>query len=220
MKAINILSAVSAAALLGVSSFALAQAPAGSGAGSSGTPGGSTMQRQQDAPPAAANPGSKEMSKDSMSKDSPSRDTMSKDSMSKDGQKSNQVQQGKEMGKDGQKSQAQSPAPADKSQMSQDKNAKSGSTVGAAPAGAVNLTTEQRTTIRQTVLTPSAPRATNINFSISVGTVVPSTVRVVEVPDTIIKIRPAWKGYRYFVYNDEIIIVEPRTLKIVAVLDI
>ena len=56
-------------------------------------------------------------------------------------------------------------------------------TVGAAPAGAVNLTTEQRTTIRQTVLTSNAPRATNINFSVNVGTVVPSSVRVVEVPD-------------------------------------
>jgi hypothetical protein len=50
--------------------------------------------------------------------------------------------------------------------------------------------------------------------------VVPSSVRVVEVPPAIVKIRPAWKGYRYFVYNDEIIIVEPRTLKIVAVLDV
>jgi hypothetical protein len=35
-----------------------------------------------------------------------------------------------------------------------------------------------------------------------------------------VRIQPRWKGYRYFVYNDEIIIVEPRTLKIVAVLDV
>jgi hypothetical protein len=105
--------------------------------------------------------------------------------------------------------------------MSQDKDAaKSGTTVGAATSGGVNLTTEQRTTIRSSVLTASAPRATNINFAINVGTVVPSTVRVVEVPDVIIRIHPAWKGYRYFVYNDDIIIVEPRTLKIVAVLDV
>jgi hypothetical protein len=43
---------------------------------------------------------------------------------------------------------------------------------------------------------------------------------VVEVPATIVRIHPQWKGYRYFVYNDEIIIVEPRTLRIVAVLDV
>ena len=138
--------------------------------------------------------------------------------MGKDTQKSQA--QGKDMSKDAPKA-AQSPSTDSKSQMSQDKDgAKSGSTVGAATSGAVNLTSEQRTTIRSEVLTSSAPRVTNINFAVSVGTVVPTSVRVVEVPPTIVRIHPRWKGYRYFVYNDEIIIVEPRTLKIVAVLDV
>ena len=76
--------------------------------------------------------------------------------MGKDTQKSQA--QGKDMSKDAPKA-AQSPATDSKSQMSQDKDgAKSGSTVGAAPSGAVNLTTEQRTTIRSEVLTSSAPR--------------------------------------------------------------
>ena len=222
MKTTKLLTAVSAAALLGISSFALAQG-AGGGSGSSGAPAGNTMQKQQDGPPAGStNPAStsKEMNKDSTRDNLNSRAQQSKE-MDKDSTKSNQAQQ-KDMGKDTQKSQAQSPAPADsKSKMSQDKDAtKSGTTVGAASSGGVNLTTEQRTTIRSSVLTASAPRATNINFSINVGTVVPSSVRVVEVPDVIVRIHPAWRGYRYFVYNDEIIIVEPRSLKIVAVLDV
>ena len=88
-----------------------------------------------------------------------------------------------------------------------------------APAGAaVNLTADQKTKIRSTVLTANAPRVTNVNFSINVGTVVPRTVRLVAVPPPLIEIHPAWRGYMYFVVNDEIIIVEPRTLKIVAVL--
>ena len=218
MKTTKILSAVSAAALLGISSFALAQGTGG-GAGSAGAPAGNTMQKQDATPGSASTPGS-------TSKE------MKKDSMSKDGMKSNQAQQGKEMDKGATKSQAQqkdmskdsqksAQTPSDsKSQMSQDKNAKSGTTVGAASSGGVNLTTEQRTTIRSSVLTASAPRATNITFAVNVGTVVPSTVRVVEVPDVIVRIHPAWRGYRYFVYNDDIIIVEPRTLKIVAVLDV
>ena len=82
----------------------------------------------------------------------------------------------------------------------------------------VSLTTEQKTTIRQTVLTASAPRVTNVNFDIRVGVAVPRTVRVAPLPATIISIEPEWRGYMYFVYNDEIIIVEPRTLQIVAVL--
>jgi hypothetical protein len=86
------------------------------------------------------------------------------------------------------------------------------------PVGdSVTLTTEQKTKIRSTVLTSSAPRVTNINFAVSVGTVVPRTVKLVAVPAPLIEIHPEWRGYSYFVVNDEIIIVEPRTLKIVAV---
>jgi hypothetical protein len=218
MKTTKILSAVSAAALLGISSVALAQGT-GTSPGSSGAPAGSTMQRQ-DAPstgatsPSTQNPS---MSGDRMSpsqaqEDQGKKGTKSNQAQGKETQKSNQAQGKEMMGKDAQKS--------NQAQEGTKDGAKSGSTVGAAPAGAVNLTSEQRATIRQEVLTANAPRANNINFTVNVGTVVPSTVHVVEVPATIIKIHPQWKGYRYFVYNDEIIIVEPRTLKIVAVLNV
>ena len=89
--------------------------------------------------------------------------------------------------------------------------------------GAVNLTSEQRTTIRQSVIERGgAPKISRseVNFNIGVGTVVPRTVHVVEVPDTLIRIHPAWRGYRYFVVDEEIIIVEPSTLRIIAVLDV
>jgi hypothetical protein len=84
----------------------------------------------------------------------------------------------------------------------------------------VSLTTEQKTTIRQTVLTASAPRVTNVDFDVKVGTIVPHSVKIVEVPPTLVQVEPKWGGYRYFVYNDEIIIVEPDTLRIVAVLTV
>jgi hypothetical protein len=84
----------------------------------------------------------------------------------------------------------------------------------------VSLTTEQKTTIRRTVLTSSAPRVTNVTFEIRVGTVVPRTVRVAPLPREIIEIEPEWRGYMYFVSGDEIIVVEPGTLRIVAVIDV
>ena len=85
----------------------------------------------------------------------------------------------------------------------------------------VTLTTDQRTRIRETVLRgSSAPRVSNVNFSINVGTVIPRTVRIVGVPRTLIEIHPEWRGFKYFVYNDEIIIVDARTFRIVAVIDI
>ena len=40
----------------------------------------------------------------------------------------------------------------------------------------VSLTTEQKTTIRNTVIT-SGPKVTNVNFDIKVGVVVPRTVQ-------------------------------------------
>src|SRR5262249_48479133 len=66
--------------------------------------------------------------------------------------------------------------------------------------GSVNLTTEQRTKIRQTVLAGgNVPRANNVNFSVSVGTVVPTRIHVVEVPSVIVDIHPQWRGFWYFV---------------------
>ena len=70
------------------------------------------------------------------------------------------------------------------------------------------------------MLTSSAPRVTNVNFDIRIGTVVPRTVRIAPVPVTLIEIEPTWRGYMYFVSGDTIIIVEPRTLEIVAVLEV
>ena len=87
-------------------------------------------------------------------------------------------------------------------------------------AGNLTLTTEQRTQVRQTILQGSnAPRVDTVNFSVNVGTAVPATVRVVEVPESLVRIRPAWRGHSYFVVKDQIIIVD-KDHKIVAVLDV
>jgi Protein of unknown function (DUF1236) len=84
----------------------------------------------------------------------------------------------------------------------------------------VTLTTEQRTRIRETVLVGgNAPRVTNVNFSINVGTTVPRTVRVVAVPAPLIEIYPEWRGHMYFVVGDEIIIVD-NNHRIIAVIAI
>jgi hypothetical protein len=73
----------------------------------------------------------------------------------------------------------------------------------------VTLTSEQRTRVRETVLAGSnVPRVNNVNFALRVGTVVPTTVRVVEVHDALINIHPEWRGHYYFVVNDDIVIVD------------
>jgi len=86
--------------------------------------------------------------------------------------------------------------------------------------GSVTFTTEQRTRIRTTVLQGNnAPRATNVNFSINVGTVVPTGVRVVAVPQLIFDVQPEWRGHMYFIVDDQLIIVDSNH-RIVAVIDI
>jgi hypothetical protein len=44
----------------------------------------------------------------------------------------------------------------------------------------------------------------------------------VRVPETLIRIEPRWRHYLYFVYNDEIeiVIVDPRSMKIIDVLPV
>ena len=87
----------------------------------------------------------------------------------------------------------------------------------------VNLTSEQKTQIRTTVLQANnAPKVSrsSISFNIGVGTVVPRTVHFVTVPDTIVRIHPAWRGYSYFIVDEEIVIIDPHTFKIVAVLTV
>jgi len=87
-------------------------------------------------------------------------------------------------------------------------------------SNSASLTSEQRARVRSSVLTANAPRVTNINFSLNIGTVVPRTVRIVAVPATLIEIHPAWRGYMYFVHGDQIIIVEPGTLRIVTIIEV
>jgi len=94
-------------------------------------------------------------------------------------------------------------------------------TGGGASGSNVTLNSEQKTKIRETVINASsAPRVSNLNVSVSVGTVIPSSVRIVPVPSVLVEVNPGWRGYEYFVYNDEIILVDPRTHRIIAILPV
>ena len=83
----------------------------------------------------------------------------------------------------------------------------------------VSLSTEQRSTIRTVIKQQKAQPATNVKFSISVGARVPGNVRFYPLPVEVVHIHPTWRGYLYFLVGDQIIVVNPRTHEIVAVLD-
>ena len=89
-------------------------------------------------------------------------------------------------------------------------------------AANVSLNDQQRTKIRETVINSrSAPRVSNVDFSVNVGTVIPrGHIHLVRVPETLIRIQPRWRHYVYFVYNDEIVIVDPRSMRIIDVMPV
>jgi Protein of unknown function (DUF1236) len=91
-------------------------------------------------------------------------------------------------------------------------------TVGQAGSGA-KLSTEQRTKITTVIRDQHIAPVTNINFSISVGTRVPRDVGFRPLPAEIVTYYPDWRGYEFFLVRDQIVVVDPRTLEIVAVLD-
>jgi len=96
---------------------------------------------------------------------------------------------------------------------------KAATTGQGAAAGSANLSTEQRTTIRTVIKQQNVQPVTNVNFSISVGARVPGTVHFYRLPVELVRIYPRWRGYDYFLIGDQIIVVNPRTHMIVAVLE-
>jgi Protein of unknown function (DUF1236) len=91
-------------------------------------------------------------------------------------------------------------------------------TTGQAGAGA-KLTSEQRTKITTVIKNQHVAPVTSANFSISVGARVPREVSFHPLPVEIVTIYPEWRGYEFFLVRDQIVVVDPRTLEIVAVLE-
>ena len=105
--------------------------------------------------------------------------------------------------------------------MSNESEGRSGrrsETVGQAGAGA-KLTTEQRTKITTVIRSEHVAPVEHVNFSISIGTRVPRDVRFYPLPAEVITYYPEWRGYEYILVGDQVVVVDPRTFEIVAVLD-
>jgi hypothetical protein len=89
----------------------------------------------------------------------------------------------------------------------------------ASPRTAADLSVEQRAKISTTIRQQNTPRTAKVDFSISIGTHVPRTLHLYRLPATVVEIYPTWRGYEYILVGNEILVVNPRTLEIVAVLE-
>jgi hypothetical protein len=88
-------------------------------------------------------------------------------------------------------------------------------TKSGAPAA---LSAEQHAKIWSTLRGEKAERLSNVHFSTTVGGVIPATVHLYRLPVSIVEYVPQYRDYEYILVGDEILIVDPRTLRIVAVI--
>src|SRR6266699_3523013 len=98
-----------------------------------------------------------------------------------------------------------------------------GTTSGAAStssSGSVQLSQEQRTKVHDVVVKESSARVDKVDFSISVGTVIPRHIRLVVLPPEVVEIVPQYRSYRFIIVRDEILIIDPETFRIVAIIPV
>jgi hypothetical protein len=229
------LMSVAAAALIAGTGFANAQGTMSREAPSSGA-----APTQQSAPPSDRGSTATPMNRDSSQSGAPAeapKAAQSDEKTSPQGGKNQRAQDDMKAGAKGEKSAQDNnmkgerskgmSSENDKAGASKDMNraddrnnaAKSTTTTGQAGAGA-KLSTEQRTKITTVIKSQNVRPVTNVNFSISVGTHVPRNVGFHPLPAEIITIYPEWRGYEFFLVNNQIVVVNPRTLEIVDVIDV
>lgn len=99
-------------------------------------------------------------------------------------------------------------------------DSKSQTTTGnAATSATAAPPAEKRTQIVSAIKSEKIQETTNVNFNISVGAVVPTTVRFHPLPARIVEIYPEWRGYDVIFVHGQYIIVRPQTHEIVYIIE-
>jgi hypothetical protein len=78
---------------------------------------------------------------------------------------------------------------------------------------------EKQTQIVSAIKQEKVEEATNVNFNISIGTAVPSSVRYYPLPARIVEIYPEWRGYDFIRVRGKYIIIRPQTHEIVYIIE-
>jgi Protein of unknown function (DUF1236) len=92
-------------------------------------------------------------------------------------------------------------------------------TSGRAGGASVQLSQDQRTKIKDIVVRDhNVARVNNADFNVSVGVTVPRTVHVAVLPAEVVTIVPEYRGFDYVVVGDQLLIIDPNTMEIVAIL--
>jgi len=82
--------------------------------------------------------------------------------------------------------------------------------------GSITIAPEKRTVIKQRFT--GAP-VTTVKERVTIGATVPADVELMAVPDTVVTEVPTVKSYRYFRYNDDVVLVDPSSRRVVQIID-
>jgi hypothetical protein len=84
---------------------------------------------------------------------------------------------------------------------------------------AAQLTDDQRVKVKGIIgREHNVVRASTVNFDVTVGTMVPRSVHIAVLPAEIVTVVPEYSGFDYIVVGDQLLIIDPTTLEIVAIL--
>jgi hypothetical protein len=98
-------------------------------------------------------------------------------------------------------------------------NDRSQTTGNAATSATAAPPAEKRTQIVSAIKSERIEETTNVNFNVSVGATIPSTVRFHPLPPRIVEIYPEWRGYDVVFVKGRYIIVRPETHEIVYIIE-
>ena len=87
-----------------------------------------------------------------------------------------------------------------------------------AVAQTVVIEPQQRTVIRNYVVKERV-RPVELRERITVGATIPAEVELVPVPETIYAEVPSLRPYRYFVWDDRFVLVEPQSRRVIQIVE-
>lgn len=86
------------------------------------------------------------------------------------------------------------------------------------PGAPATLSTEHHVRFRDTIRSEKVAPLNDVRFSVTIGEAIPRTVHLNRLPARVLEYAPQYRGYEYILVGDDILIVDPRTLRIVAVI--
>jgi hypothetical protein len=83
-------------------------------------------------------------------------------------------------------------------------------------SGRIELGEQQQTRVSTVIKQQKIEAVTNLNFAVSVGTAVPSSVRLTKLPTELADVVPQYRSSSFFLAEREVVIVDPQSFRIVA----